>query len=42
MPVQKFCHTGEGRCLWQKWVPAFAGKVQEGDAGINHLNESGQ
>jgi hypothetical protein len=24
---QKFRHTGEGRCPWQRWVPAFAGKT---------------
>src|SRR5713101_3861469 len=22
-----FCHTGEGRCPWLVWVPAFAGKT---------------
>jgi Protein of unknown function, DUF417 len=26
----KSCHTGEGRCLWQTWVPAFAGKTGDG------------
>ena len=25
---QKSCHTGEGRCPWQNWVPAFAGKTR--------------
>ena len=29
---QKLCHTGEGRCPWRKWVPAFAGKTKEGNA----------
>jgi hypothetical protein len=22
-------HTGEGRCLWPQWVPAFAGMIVE-------------
>jgi hypothetical protein len=26
------CHTGEGRCLWLSWVPAYAGKTTQGDA----------
>jgi hypothetical protein len=26
---QKSCHTGEGRCPWQNWVPAFAGKTRK-------------
>jgi hypothetical protein len=39
---QNLCHTGEGRCPSQKWVPAFAGKAQEGDAALNHLNASGR
>jgi Sodium/hydrogen exchanger family len=21
------CHTGEGRCPYEKWIPAFAGKT---------------
>jgi hypothetical protein len=25
--IKKSCHTGEGRCPWQKWIPAFAGKA---------------
>ena len=28
----KSCHTGEGRCPWQSWVPAFAGKTRVGVA----------
>jgi hypothetical protein len=27
--IKKSRHTGEGRCLWQKWIPAFAGKDVE-------------
>jgi len=26
---QKSCHTGEGRCPSQNWVPAFAGKTRK-------------
>jgi len=26
---QKICHTGEGRCPWHTWVPAFAGKTRK-------------
>ena len=29
-------HTGEGRCLWQPWVPASAGKAIR-DKGVEHL-----
>ena len=36
---QKFRHTGEGRCPWQRWVPAFAGKTRRGVA-LNHSNGS--
>jgi flavin-binding protein dodecin len=35
--TSKICHTGEGRCLWRKWVPACAGKDEEGEAAVNHL-----
>ena len=28
--TSKSGHTGEGRCPWQKWVPAFAGKTRTG------------
>ena len=27
---EKPSHTGEGRCPWWKWVPAFAGKTWRG------------
>ena len=26
-----FCHTGEGRCPWLTWIPAFAGKTVKAD-----------
>jgi hypothetical protein len=26
----KSCHTGAGRCPWEKWIPAFAGKTRTG------------
>ena len=26
----KSCHTGEGRCLWRKWVPAFPTELIRG------------
>jgi hypothetical protein len=32
---QKSCHTGEGRCPFRPWVPAFAGKTGTGIA-LNH------
>jgi hypothetical protein len=35
---QKLRHTGEGWCPSRKWIPAFAGKAEEGDAALNHLN----
>jgi hypothetical protein len=35
--TSKICHTGEGRCLWRKWVPACARKDEEGDAAVDHL-----
>src|ERR1700751_5335005 len=27
-------HTGEGRCLWPPWVPAFAGKARRSSGEI--------
>ena len=33
------CHTGEGRCPWWKWIPAFAGKTK--GAALHHLHASG-
>jgi hypothetical protein len=38
--IKKLCHTGEGRCLSQRWVPAFAGKTKQGDATLDHVNAS--
>jgi hypothetical protein len=32
MLTSKSYHTGEGRCPWQNWVPAFAGKTKRGIA----------
>jgi hypothetical protein len=40
MVTSKSRHTGEGRCPWRKWVPACAGKDEEGDAAVNYLNAS--
>jgi PhoPQ-activated pathogenicity-related protein len=41
--IKNFCYTGEGRCPWQNWVPAFAGKtsgkIKRGIA-LNDPNES--
>ena len=47
---QKSCHTGEGRCPWQKWVPAFPTDLspwaegpredKEGGIALNHPNAS--
>lgn len=32
--------TGEDRCPWQRWVPAFAGKTLKEDPEENLLTES--
>jgi hypothetical protein len=31
--IKKSCHTGERRCPWQKWVPAFRREDEEGAVG---------
>jgi len=48
--VQKFCHTGEGRCPWQNWVLAFPTELRPwaegpredkaGSVALNHPDAS--
>ena len=38
---QKSRHTGEGRCPWQNWIPAFAGNTRRVRGVLNHLNACG-
>ena|SRR5262249_27452665 len=33
-------HSGEARCRWLTWIPAFAGKTNRRGTGVNLLNES--